>query len=56
MLSWISANIGTIVICLVLITVVTAIMASLVRNCRKGKSSCGCQCSHCAMSDSCHRK
>lgn len=55
MFSWIAANIGTILICLVLLLVVTAIIVCLVRDKKKGKPSCGGNCAHCAMSGSCHK-
>lgn len=54
MLEWISQNIATIIICAALIGVVAAIIAGMVRNKLKGKSSCGCGCSDCPMSSSCH--
>ncbi len=54
MLEWISTNIWTVLICAALIAVVTAIIVSIVRDKRKGKSSCGCNCAHCAMAGSCH--
>ena len=56
MFAWIAENIGTILICLGLITVVTAIIVKLIRDHKKGKSSCGCNCAHCAMAGSCHKK
>lgn len=56
MISWISQNIANIVICFVLIFVVAFAVASLVRNKRKGRSSCGCNCSGCSMSGACHSK
>ena len=54
MLLWLKTNIATVIICLVLIAVVAAIIVSLVRNKKKGKSSCGCNCAHCAMAGYCH--
>ena len=56
MLEWISQNVATIIICAALIGIVTAIIASMVRNKLKGKSSCGCVCgcADCPMSSSCH--
>ena len=54
MLQWIGANLGTILICLVLIAIVTFIVHYLVRQKKQGKSSCGCNCAHCAMHGSCH--
>ena len=55
MLEFLSANLATILISLVLIAIVTAIIVSMVKNKKKGKSNCGCNCAHCAMADSCHR-
>ena len=55
MLQWIGANLGTILICLVLLAIVTFIIVHLVRQKKQGKSSCGCNCAHCAMHGSCHK-
>ncbi|MGN0563483.1 MAG: FeoB-associated Cys-rich membrane protein [Candidatus Heritagella sp.] len=54
MLQWISAHIGTILICLVLAAIVILILRSLIRQKKQEKSSCGCNCAHCAMHGSCH--
>ncbi len=57
MFTWISNNIGTIIICAVLIAIVTAIIVSMIKKKKQGKSvvcSCG-NCKHCAMSGSCHK-
>ena len=54
MLAWITENIATIIICAVLIAVVAAIVISMIKNKKKGKSSCGCGCTDCPMSGSCH--
>lgn len=40
MLAWLSKNIATIIICLVLAVIVALIIFSLVKNKKKGKSSC----------------
>ena len=56
MFAWIAENLATIIICLVLAVIVAAIIIGLVRNKKKGKSSCGCKCDHCAMAGSCHNK
>jgi hypothetical protein len=57
MFGWLAANIGTIAICAVLIAVVTAIIISMIRKKRMGKSVvCGCgNCKGCAMSGQCHK-
>ncbi len=56
MLAWIAANIPTILICLVLAAIVAAIIVKLVKDHKKGKHSCGCDCSHCSMCESCHKQ
>ncbi len=56
MLQWISANIGTILISLVLLAVVTLIIRSMVHDKKQGKSSCGGNCASCAACGSCHNK
>ena len=54
MLQWIGANLGTILICLVLLAIVTFIVHSLLKQKTQGKPPCGCNCAHCAMHGSCH--
>ncbi|GEM_PF-73442 len=54
MLSWISSNIGTIIVCAVLVLIVTAIVMNMIKDKKKGKSViCGGKCAHCAMGCSC---
>ena len=56
MIAWLAANIGTVLICAALIGIVAFIIVGMVRDRRKGKSSCGCAggCAGCALSDTCH--
>ena len=56
MLTWIKANLATVIISAVLIVIVAAIIISIVKDKRRGKSSCGCKCASCPMSGSCHNK
>lgn len=56
MFAWISENLATIIICVFLVAVVTAIIISMFRNKKKGKSSCTCSCSDCPMGGQCHNK
>ena len=56
MLQWLSANLGTILICLVLIAAVGCILRSMIRQKKQGKSSCGCGCGGCAMQGTCHSR
>ena len=53
MLAWLAENLGTIVITLILNAIVTAIVVSMIRDKKKGKSSSGCDCAHCGA---CHCK
>ena len=55
MLAWLSGNLAAILICAALIAVVAAIVAGLIRDKKRGKSSCGCGCSGCPMNGSCRR-
>ncbi len=54
MLTWLMENMATIIISAVLVLVVAAILVSMIRGKRKGKSSCGCGCAGCAMNGACH--
>ena len=56
MLSLLAANGGTIGVAVLLLLVTGSIIAGLVHNRKKGKSSCGCNCGSCPMSGSCHPK
>lgn len=56
MLTWISENIATIIICVILLAVISAVIGKMVRDKKKGKSFCGCGCANCPMSGSCHSK
>ena len=55
MFAWIAANIGTILVSAVLILIVALILHKLVKDKKKGKGSCGCNCAHCAMAGTCHK-
>lgn len=54
MLQWLEGNLGTIVICIVLLAVAGLIVYNLIRQKKEGKSSCGCGCANCAMHGQCH--
>ena len=56
MFTWLSANLANILIVLVLAAIVTGVIIKLCRDKKKGKSSCGCNCAHCAMHGACHQK
>ena len=56
MLSWLAQNLSTVIVCLVLALILTLIIVKLVKDKKKGKSSCGGNCVHCAMAGSCRKK
>lgn len=56
MLQWLAENWVTLVLASVLVGIVAAVIVKLVRDKKKGKSSCGCGCANCAMAGSCHTK
>lgn len=53
MLVWLEQNIGTIAICALLIAMVVAILLSIRRDKKRGKSACCGSCAHCAMNGAC---
>ena len=56
MLQWLSENIGTIIVTIVIIGVISGIVLKIRNDRKKGKSSCGCNCGQCAMSEVCHKQ
>jgi hypothetical protein len=55
-MEWLKANLLTIAILLVLAGAVFAIVFSLIRDKRKGRTSCGNNCAHCAMAGKCRQR
>ncbi len=53
MIAWITENLGTILITLLLVLIVTGIIIKLVKDKKRGISSCGGNCAHCGMCRSC---
>lgn len=56
MLTWLTENLATIIICMILAAVIVLVIISMVRRKKKGKSSCGCNCAGCPMNSSCHHE
>ena len=54
MLQWLSGNWQALLAAAVLCGIVAAVIAVLLRDKKRGKSSCGNNCSHCAMAGKCH--
>lgn len=55
MLHWLTDNLGTILISGALLAVIILILIHLIRDKKRGVSSCGCKCAHCAMAGQCHK-
>ena len=56
MIDWLAANwVNILVIALVAVMVFFA-ARSLIKDKKAGKSSCGCNCSHCALAGKCHSR
>ncbi len=55
MQAWFGANIANIIVLLILLAVVGFAIFSIIKNHRKGKSSCGCDCGSCPMGETCRK-
>ena len=56
MIGWLSANLGTIIVAVILIAVVSLIIYKMIKDKKEGRSSCSHGCQNCAMKGTCHRK
>ena len=56
MLGWIESNLGTLIISIILLAIITSIVIHLIRQKKQGKHSCGGNCSACSMNCGCHRE
>lgn len=54
--AWLGENLGTILLTLALAGIVVLIVWSLRRNKKKGRHTCGGNCAHCALCESCHKR
>ena len=56
-ITWISENLGTIVVSALLIVMIAGVVRGMIRNKKAGKSTCGCGCGcgSCPMGGSCHK-
>ena len=55
MILWITSNIGTVVAAFIIVAIIAAALVKIIKDKKKGRSSCGCGCSHCPMAGSCHK-
>ncbi|MCR4657749.1 MAG: FeoB-associated Cys-rich membrane protein [Lachnospiraceae bacterium] len=53
MIIWLTENLGTILISIVLIALVTAIIRSMIRDKKMGKRACGGNCASCMRAPIC---
>jgi hypothetical protein len=53
MITWLLANLGTIIISLILAFIVAGVIVVLVKDKKQGKSTCGGNCAHCKMCAGC---
>jgi hypothetical protein len=54
MLEWLSSNLANIIIIAIVTGLIVLAVIVMVRDKKAGKSSCGCNCSHCALAGKCH--
>ncbi len=54
MIDWLIGNISTIIVTLVLIGCVALVIRKIIKDKKKGITSCGTSCKGCAMAGSCH--
>ena len=54
MFAYIASHMGYIAVTLVLVLIVAAVIAGMVRDRRSGKGGCGCGCKGCANAPYCH--
>lgn len=47
---------GTIIVGAAVAAIIAAVVIKLVKDRKKGKSSCGCGCANCAMAGKCHNR
>lgn len=55
MLSFLTANWGTIIIGIIVLIVVMAVVFKMRKSKKKGETSCGCGCTDCPSSQACNK-
>jgi hypothetical protein len=55
MLNWLSVNWASLVVGAVVLAIVGAAVAKLIRDKKNHKSTCGCSCASCPSAGMCHR-
>lgn len=54
-MEWLIENFGTIVAGVILVAIIGLVLYNMIRNKKKGMSSCGCGCSDCPAAGACHK-
>ncbi len=52
-INWLVANAATIAVTAVLLLIIALVVFKMVKDKKSGKSSCGCGCEGCALSEQC---
>ena len=52
---WLYENLGSIIVGIVLITIVSLVIVGKIKNKKSNKNGCGCGCSNCSMNGICHK-
>jgi len=55
MMNWLSANLASLVVGLVVAAIVSLIIVKMIRDKKQNKSTCGCSCSGCPGGSYCHK-
>lgn len=53
-MEWLAQNAGTIIVAVLVAGLLVGLATKLIRDKKRGKSSCSCDCGGCAMRDECH--
>lgn len=56
MIAWILENLSTLIVSLVLVGIVVLVIRKMVKDKKRGITSCGTSCNGCAMAGTCCRK
>ena len=55
-MAWLLENLATILVGLALALLLGGIILHMIRQKKRGETSCGCGCANCAMNGTCHAK
>ena len=56
MILWLSENLPTVIVCIILAAIITLVIIKMIKDRKKGKSSCGMNCSNCSLNSQCAKK